>query len=177
MLAFRAEFLDVGDFSGWFDLRLHPIKAELFGHRGGGTAVVAGEHHDLQPKGVEFADGFERGGFDRVGDGENSGWLAIDGHEHCRLAVFLKFHGRGFKSIQARDLFVPQEIRLADHHRATRDHWLGCSVIFSFRRKSGLPTITVRPEIVPTTPPAVTERKSFTASRPMPCSFAPCTIP
>jgi len=30
--------------------------------------------------------------------------------------------------------------------------------------------------IVPITPPAVTERKSFTASKTMPCSFAPCTI-
>src|ERR1035441_9524387 len=39
MLAFRAESLDMGDFSGWFDLRLHPIKAELFGLRGIAKAI------------------------------------------------------------------------------------------------------------------------------------------
>ena len=49
-------------------------------------------------------------------------------------------------------------------------------MIFSFRKKSGLPIITTRPAMVPRTPPAVTERKSFTDSKAMLCSFAPCTI-
>ena len=31
-------------------------------HRGGGAAVVAGEHDDLQPERVEFRDGFGGGG-------------------------------------------------------------------------------------------------------------------
>ena len=50
------------------------------------------------------------------------------------------------------------------------------SVSFSSRRKSGFPTITTRSPTVPATPPAVTERKSFTGSREMPWSFAPLTI-
>jgi hypothetical protein len=67
MFTFHAQLPDMGDFSGGFDLRFHRIKAELPGHRGGGTAVVAGEHDEFQPDRVEFADGFRCGGFDRVG--------------------------------------------------------------------------------------------------------------
>jgi hypothetical protein len=47
MLAFRAQFLDMGDFPGGFDLRFHRIEAELLGHGGGGAAVVAGEHDEF----------------------------------------------------------------------------------------------------------------------------------
>jgi hypothetical protein len=111
----------MGDFSGGFDLRFHRIKAEFFGHRGGGTAVIAGEHDDLQPQRVEFADGFGCGGFDRVGDGEDTSRLAINRDENCSLALLLKFHGRGFQRFQASDLFAPQEIRFADHHSAASD--------------------------------------------------------
>ena len=55
MFPFRAQLLDLGDFSGGFDLRFHRIQAEFLGHRGGSTAVVAGEHDELQPERVEFA--------------------------------------------------------------------------------------------------------------------------
>jgi hypothetical protein len=75
----------------------------------------------FKPKRVEILDGFGGGGFDRVGDGEDSRRLAIDGDKHRGLAVLLKFHRRGFERLQAVDLFVPQEIRFADHHRTTRD--------------------------------------------------------
>ena len=80
--------------------------------------------------------------FDRVGDGEDARRLAVDGDEHRGLAFFLKL-ARPSASSGSRP------------------------AIFSFRRKSGLPIITARPATVPTTPPAVTERKSFTASRAM----------
>ena len=70
---------------------------------------------------MEFADGFGGGGFDRVGDGEDSGRLAIDGDKHRGLAFFLKFRGRRFQRLQTGNLFIPQEIRFADHHRAARD--------------------------------------------------------
>ena len=111
----------MGDFSGWFDLSFHPIKTKLLGHRRGGTSVVASEHDDFRPKRVEFADGFERRGFDRVGDGEDSGWFAIYGDEHRGLALLLKFHGRAFQGLQTGNLLLPQKIRLTDHHRATSD--------------------------------------------------------
>jgi hypothetical protein len=54
VFAFGAQFLDMGDFAGGFDLRFHRIEAELLGHRGGGAAVVAGEHDELQAERVEF---------------------------------------------------------------------------------------------------------------------------
>ena len=91
------------------------------GHGGGGAAVVAGEHDESQAECVEFADGFGGGGLDRVGDGEDARGLAVDGDKHRGLAFFLKFHRRGFERLQAGDLFIPQEIRFADHHRAPVD--------------------------------------------------------
>ena len=93
MFPFRAQLLDMGDFSGGFDLRFHRIKAEFLGHRGRGAAVIAGEHNELQPERVEFVDGFGCGGFDRVGDCEDSSGLAIDRDEDRGLAFLLKFHG------------------------------------------------------------------------------------
>jgi hypothetical protein len=120
-LALLAQLLDVGDFSGGFDLRFHRIEAELFGHGGGGAAVVAGEHDDLQAERVEIADGFGRGGFDRVGDGEHPRRLAIDSDIHRGLAFFLKLYS-------------------ADASSDSKP-----AMIFSSRRKSGLPIITARP--------------------------------
>src|ERR1019366_8048594 len=47
MFTLRAQLLDIGDFSGGFDLWFGLIKAELPGHCGGGAAVVASEHDEL----------------------------------------------------------------------------------------------------------------------------------
>jgi hypothetical protein len=77
MFPVPAHFLDLGDFSGGFDFRCHFVKTELLGNGVGSTAVVAGKHDDLQPERVEFADGFDRGGFDRAGDGDDASRLAI----------------------------------------------------------------------------------------------------
>ena len=41
--------------------------------------IVASEHDELQPERVEIFDGLGGGGFDRVGDGEESSRLAING--------------------------------------------------------------------------------------------------
>ena len=90
MFSFRPQLLDMSDFPGGFDLRFHRIQAELLGHRGGGAAVVAGEHDDLQPKRVQITDSFRRGRFDRVGDRQDSRRLSIDGNKHRGLALFLK---------------------------------------------------------------------------------------
>ncbi len=48
-------------------------------------------------------------------------WLAVYHDKHRGLALFLKLHGRGFQSLQARDLFAPQEIWFTDHHHTASD--------------------------------------------------------
>jgi hypothetical protein len=97
MFPVPAHFLDLGDFSGGFDFRCHFVKTELLGNGVGSTAVVAGKHDDLQPERVEFADRFDHGGFDRIGDGEDASRLAIYRNKHNGLA-FLKFPGRGLRA-------------------------------------------------------------------------------
>lgn len=83
--------------------------------------IVAIEHDDVQPECVEFLDRFGGGGFDRVGDGEDSRRLATDSDEQHSLAAFCKFHDRGFQRLKAGDIFVPQEIRLANQSRDSSD--------------------------------------------------------
>ena len=61
------------------------------------------------------------GGFDWVGDSENSRRLAIYGDEYCGLAFFLEFDRCGVQRLQSSSLFVSQEIRLADRHHAAAD--------------------------------------------------------
>ena len=102
VLALRAQLLDMGNFPGRFDFRFDGIDAERFGDRGGGAAVVAGEHHDAQSECVEFADGLGGGGLDRVGDGDDARRLAVNGDEHRRLAFLLELRCRCFERLQAR---------------------------------------------------------------------------
>ena len=111
----------MGNFSGRFNFRFDCVDAERFRHRGGGAAVVAGQHHDAQTECVKLADGLGGRGLDRVGDGDDARRLAINGDEHRGLAFFLKFRGRCFERLQARNLFISQKGRLADHHHAAGD--------------------------------------------------------
>ena len=46
VLALAAQLLDMGNFSGRFNFRFDSVDAERFRDRGGGAAVVAGQHHD-----------------------------------------------------------------------------------------------------------------------------------
>ena len=68
MLATGPQHFHMGDFSGGFDLGFHRIEPELFGHRGGGAAVVAGKHDELQAERMEVFDGLGGGGLDRICD-------------------------------------------------------------------------------------------------------------
>lgn len=107
----------MGHFSGRVDFCFHRVEAELLDDGCGSTAVVAGEHDDFQSECVEFLDRCAGGGFDPVGDGENSRRLAIDDDEHRGLAP----HTSSFTT---------------EASSGSRP------VIFSLRRKSGLPTST-----------------------------------
>ena len=126
-------------------------RPSCLGHRSGGTAVVAGEHDEFQPERVEFGDGFGCSGFDRVGDSEDS-------RRVCHL-----------RRRTSRSYLHPEVPR--PMLQAARSQLPSRSA-----GSPALPTITARPAMTPATPPAVTERKSFTASRAIPCSFAPWTI-
>src|SRR5690606_21628083 len=61
--------------------------ADLAGDRGGGGAVVAGHHDDLDAAGEKVGDRGDRAVFDGVGDTDNPRRLAVDCGEHGRLAV------------------------------------------------------------------------------------------
>ena len=74
-----------------------------------------------QSERVKIADGLGRGGLDRISNGDDAGRLAVNGGEHRRLAFFLKFRGRCFERLQARNFFISQKGGLADHDQAAGD--------------------------------------------------------
>ena len=121
VLALAPQLLDMGHFSGGFNFRFNGVDAERFRDRGGGAAVVAGQHHDAQTECVKLADGLGGGGLDRIGDGDDARRLAVNRDEHRRLTFFLKFRGRCFERLQARNFFISQKGRLADHDHAAGD--------------------------------------------------------
>ena len=66
---------------------------KLAGDRPGGALVVAGEHEDLAAQAVQRADGLGRRWLDRIGDGQQAGVPAADGHEDHRAAVRVAARG------------------------------------------------------------------------------------
>ena len=105
----------------WFHAGFHAVDADLGGHGLGGFSVVAGEHDDFEPELVEGGDGLAGGGFDGVGDGKNTGRLAIHGDEDGRLAELLEGLGLSGELIAALHGVFAQEGELADEDGATVD--------------------------------------------------------
>src|SRR5690606_34107692 len=60
----------------------HPVDADLLGDRLGGALVVAGDHGDVEAEALERGDRLDTARLDRVGHGDQPGWLAIDRDEH-----------------------------------------------------------------------------------------------
>ena len=90
--AVAPQFFDDAAFLLRQNLGLDFGDAELARHRLRGDAVVAGEHHDAQSLIAQRPERVRRGLFDRVGDTEQRGDIAVGGEEdHGRAVVAQPF--------------------------------------------------------------------------------------
>ncbi len=78
-------------------------------HGLGGRAAVAGQHHDAQALVVQAAHRLGRGLLDRIGHAEESGGLAVHGHEHDRLALRAQCSARSAQSGPRRSSSLVQQ--------------------------------------------------------------------
>ena len=67
--------------------RVNFIDAEFARDRFRGGAAVAGEHHDANFLRVQTFDGFRRGGLHRIGNGDQSERVFLNGDKHHGLPV------------------------------------------------------------------------------------------
>src|SRR5208337_4722912 len=80
--AFVLESANLGDFVFGQHLGQHSVDADLFGDRGSRAGVVAGDHGDLQPHGVQLTDHVDGVVFDGVSDREHAHDLAVAADEY-----------------------------------------------------------------------------------------------
>ena len=77
---------DCGGLAVGQDVGDHLVDAHLGGDGRGGLATVAGQHDHAQAEIVQTADGVGGARLDRVGDGDQAGRPAVDGHVDRGLA-------------------------------------------------------------------------------------------
>lgn len=90
-----------------------------------GPFVVAGEHDDFR---AEFAQSGDRGGgafLDRIGDGDETQKRAVVGGEDHAFPLCLQLSGAIGKGVDAGDVVLGEEVRLADQHHFAVDLALG----------------------------------------------------
>ncbi len=85
--ALAAQLLDHGALLVRQDFRLDLGNAQALGDGECGGAVVAGEHHHAHAVGGQCSECRRCGGFDRVGDRDDAGQLAVHAEEYGGGAV------------------------------------------------------------------------------------------
>src|SRR6266513_473617 len=76
---------------------VHFINAEVSRDGLSGPLIIPGEHDHSYPKLVQMFDRRGRRFFDRIGDGKNTGGMAINTDKHCRLPLRLELSGLSFE--------------------------------------------------------------------------------
>lgn len=110
---------DVGLVAGQH-LGLDTVDAQAAGNRVSGDLVVAGQHHHLDPFLAQRREGRRGGGLDGVGDGDESGCVAVhadddDGRAVAAQGVGLVVEVGGVHTVAG------QEVGVAEEDRATLD--------------------------------------------------------
>ena len=95
-------------------LRLDLGDPKTFRDSVGGGPVVAGQHDDLDALGRQRLQRIRRRWFDRIGDGEQPGQLAVDGHVDHGRAVAAQALGLGIQRLRV-DAERLQENRVTEN--------------------------------------------------------------
>ena len=93
------------------------VDAELGRHRLGGGGVVAGGHDDLEPELMQRLHRLGGALLDRIGDGDETGKLAVVGQHHHRLAIAAAAL-RGVREGRNVDAGALHQARVAEEDRA-----------------------------------------------------------